>query len=110
MVDVTKRATAAAALTFPWLEQATSLRQQSVRIVQQVEIVAPGVVRPLTPPHMLPTATTRNLRFFFRSALLAVRFMCRIRNLKRLKRCVDRVELQKRPFRHREASLREPKF
>uniref|UniRef100_A0A1I7ZT76 phosphorylase kinase n=1 Tax=Steinernema glaseri TaxID=37863 RepID=A0A1I7ZT76_9BILA len=44
----------------------------------------------------------RNLRQLFRVAIIQVRFMHRLKNLKHLKQFIDRAELRKRPFRDRE--------
>lgn len=47
----------------------------------------------------------RDLRFLFRTAILSVRFMCRMKNFKRLKLNIDRAELRRRPFRNRDVGF-----
>lgn len=49
------------------------------------------------------TRSSQELQKLFRVAQNSVCFICRIKNIKYLKQCVDRAEIRKRPFRSREA-------
>jgi phosphorylase kinase gamma subunit len=82
VVDVGKRITANECLRHRWM---TSAAPSAKTVEVAVEI------RP-----------QRNYRRLFKIALIAVRFTCRIRNMKYLKSIIDRAELRKRPFRNRD--------
>jgi hypothetical protein len=76
-------------------------------IPRKISVYAPPLIpveiqRPPTPP--AEPKTKRDLKFLFRTAILSVRFMYRIKNLKKLKLSIDRSELRKRPFRNREVT------
>lgn len=96
---MSKRITADQAIQHPFMQAGGVLPRK-------ISVYAPPLVpveiqRPLTPP---AEKTKRDLRFLFRTAILCVRFTWRIKNLRRLKLCVDRNELRKRPFRNRDVS------
>lgn len=46
--------------------------------------------------------SSQELRKLIRVAQHAICFICRLKNMKFLKQCVDRDEIRKRPFRSRE--------
>lgn len=52
--------------------------------------------------YSLKIHNSKELRKLFRVAQNSVQFICRLKNIKYLKQCVDRVEIRKRPFRSKE--------
>lgn len=96
---MSKRITAEEALSHPFMQAGI------VTTPRKISVYAPPLTpveiqRPPTPP--AEPKTKRDLRFLFRTAILSVRFMYRIKNLKKLKLSIDRTELRKRPFRNRD--------
>lgn len=70
---------------------------------QQAVIIPPRKISVYVPEVEIPSERfERDLKFLFRTRILAVRFMWRIKNMRRMKLSIDRTELRKRPFRNRD--------